>query len=132
ETCVTAGLKGVQANKLMVVPGLLYSLVVPLMPHGLARQMSAYMMRQSTEFVSRGSDRLGQTGKVEHQARAARKGGGGPRIPAGLPADDAGGYCRGIRRAARQRLLLLQDQGRYRRGHSRPSASRVRGDACPS
>ncbi|OEO31938.1 hypothetical protein VW23_013915 [Devosia insulae DS-56] len=52
ERCVTAGLKGVQANKLMVVPGLLYSLMVPLMPHGIARQMSAYMMRQSTEFVS--------------------------------------------------------------------------------
>lgn len=52
EKCVTAGLKGVQANKLMVVPGLLYSLIVPLIPHGLARQMSAYMMRQSTEFVS--------------------------------------------------------------------------------
>ena len=52
EKCVTAGLKGVQANKLMVVPGLLYSLMVPLMPHGIARRMSAYMMRQSTEFVS--------------------------------------------------------------------------------
>ena len=52
EKCVRAGLEGVQANKLMVVPGLLYSLMVPLMPHGLARRMSAYMMRQSTEFVT--------------------------------------------------------------------------------
>jgi short-subunit dehydrogenase len=52
EKCVTAGLRGVHANKLMVVPGLLYSLMVPLMPHAIARTMSAYMMRQSTEFVS--------------------------------------------------------------------------------
>lgn len=52
EKCVTAALKGVQSNKLMVVPGLFYSLMVPLMPHGLARRVSAYMMRQSTEFVS--------------------------------------------------------------------------------
>lgn len=52
EKCVSAGLKGVAANKLMVVPGLLYSLMVPLMPHGLARQMSANMMRKSTSFVT--------------------------------------------------------------------------------
>ena len=52
QTCVTAALRGVQKNKLIVVPGLLYSLMVPIMPHGFARRMSAYMMRQSTEFVS--------------------------------------------------------------------------------
>ena len=52
EKCVAAGLDGVAANRLMIVPGLLYSLMVPLLPHGLARRMSASMMRQSTEFVN--------------------------------------------------------------------------------
>jgi short-subunit dehydrogenase len=52
EKCVSAALRGLQSNKLIVIPGMLYSLMVPLMPHGFARRMSAYMMRQSTEFVS--------------------------------------------------------------------------------
>jgi len=52
EKCVRAGLKGIQRNKLMVVPGLLFSLMVPLMPHGLARHMTANMMRKSTRFVT--------------------------------------------------------------------------------
>jgi hypothetical protein len=52
DACVRAGLKGVQANRLMVVPGLMFSLMVPLMPHGLARHMTANMMKKSTAFVS--------------------------------------------------------------------------------
>ncbi|HEV7275146.1 MAG TPA: SDR family NAD(P)-dependent oxidoreductase [Devosiaceae bacterium] len=50
--CVRAGLKGLQGNRLMVVPGLFYSLMVPLMPRGLARRMTANMMRKSTNFVT--------------------------------------------------------------------------------
>jgi short-subunit dehydrogenase len=52
EDCVRAGLKGVQANRLMVIPGALYKIMVTLMPHGLARQMTANMMRKSTQFVN--------------------------------------------------------------------------------
>lgn len=50
--CVRAGLRGVQANKLMVIPGIFYKLMVPLLPHGLARWMTANMMRKSTQFVT--------------------------------------------------------------------------------
>lgn len=52
EDCVRAGLNGVRANTLMVIPGIFYKLMVPLLPHGLARQMTANMMRKSTHFVT--------------------------------------------------------------------------------
>jgi len=50
--CVAAGLKGLRANRLMIVPGAFYRFMVPLMPHGLARRMTANMMRKSTNFVT--------------------------------------------------------------------------------
>ena len=51
EQCVAEALEGVRRNRMMVVPGRLYRVMMALMPHSLVRAMTATMMRQSTTFV---------------------------------------------------------------------------------
>lgn len=50
--CVGEGLAGLNRNKMIVMPGLIFRIMNRLMPHGLVRAMTADMMRKSTTFVS--------------------------------------------------------------------------------
>ena len=52
EKMVSAGLAGLQANKAMVVPGLMFRILGALVPESLIRQMTANMMKKSTKFVA--------------------------------------------------------------------------------
>lgn len=50
--CVSEALAGLNRNKMIIMPGLLFRIMNRLMPHGLVRAMTADMMRKSTTFVS--------------------------------------------------------------------------------
>lgn len=52
EQCVSEALVGLQANKMMILPGRMFRIMNALVPHGLVRLMTAGMMRKSTTFVS--------------------------------------------------------------------------------
>jgi uncharacterized protein len=52
ERCVSEGLAGLNANRLMVMPGRVYRIMNALMPHGLSRRMTAAMMLKSRTFVA--------------------------------------------------------------------------------
>jgi hypothetical protein len=52
EKCVREGLRALGANRMMVLPGRFYRIMNALMPHALARRMTANMMLKSRTFVS--------------------------------------------------------------------------------
>lgn len=52
EQCVREGLAGLNRNKMIIMPGLLFRIMNRLVPHGLVRAVTADMMRRSTTFVS--------------------------------------------------------------------------------
>jgi short-subunit dehydrogenase len=52
EKCVREALQALSANRMMVVPGRFYRIMNALMPHALARWMTANMMQKSKTFVS--------------------------------------------------------------------------------
>lgn len=49
--CVSEALIGLNRNKMIIMPGLLFRIMNRLMPHGLVRAMTGDMMRKSTTFV---------------------------------------------------------------------------------
>ncbi|WP_404402875.1 SDR family NAD(P)-dependent oxidoreductase [Pelagibacterium halotolerans] len=52
EQCVREGLDGLNRNRMIVMPGLMFRVMNRLVPHGLVRAMTGNMMRKSTNFVS--------------------------------------------------------------------------------
>jgi uncharacterized protein len=52
EQCVGEGLSGLNRNKMIIMPGLLFRIMNRLVPYGLVRAMTGNMMRKSTTFVS--------------------------------------------------------------------------------
>lgn len=52
EQCVDEALRGLSANRMMVMPGRIYRLMNALMPDALSRRMTAQMMRKSRTFVA--------------------------------------------------------------------------------
>ncbi len=52
EQCVSEALTGLNRNRMIIMPGLLFRIINRLVPHGLVRTMTADMMRKSTTFVS--------------------------------------------------------------------------------
>jgi short-subunit dehydrogenase len=52
ERTAGAGLAGLQANKMMVLPGLMFQIANLLVPPGLVRLMTANLMLKSTTFVA--------------------------------------------------------------------------------
>ncbi len=51
QLTVSDGLAGLQANKMIHLPGLMFQIVNALVPQSLVRMMTANMMRKSTTFV---------------------------------------------------------------------------------
>lgn len=52
EQCVREGLEGLNRNKMIIMPGLMFRIMNRLVPHSLVRSMTGNMMRKSTTFVS--------------------------------------------------------------------------------
>ncbi len=52
EQCVREALEGLRGNRMIVMPGRIYRIMNALMPAGVARRMTANMMRKSRTFVA--------------------------------------------------------------------------------